>query len=121
MLARRRLHEIDLELDAQDPDSLGHETQRRVPTGAVRDSRHNSRMQEAMLLGEVAAKGPFDDNMTRLDRDEACPNGSHECLTIEARLNARSDFRVCSVVHRFPSAMVCPATTESSSGEAASA
>jgi hypothetical protein len=55
-----------------------------------------------MLLGEVAAEGPFDDDLPRPDRNEAGPHGSHECLSIEARLNARSDFRVCGVGHQRP-------------------
>jgi hypothetical protein len=57
-------------------------------------------MQEAMLLGEVGAEGPFDDNLPRLDRDEAGADGPHEGLPVEARPNPRGEFRVCAVARQ---------------------
>jgi len=54
-------------------------------------------VQEAMLLGEAAAEGPFDRDLPRLDRDQPGTDGAHEGLSGEARLDAGCDVGACCV------------------------
>jgi hypothetical protein len=74
-------------------------------------------VQETVLLCEVTPEGPFDDDLTGRDRDEAGADGPHERLPVEARPNACLDLGVGRLIRQAstpysaypPTSIVCSA------------
>ncbi len=88
MLADGGRHQIDFELDAQDPAVGRHKGEGGVSASRVNDGGHNPGVEEAVLLRDVVAVGQVDMYFAGADGAERRADGLHCALLHEALADA---------------------------------
>jgi hypothetical protein len=103
VIAYRRCKQIDLVLDGEDPCVLGEQREGGITTGGVGNGGGSSRVEVAILLGELRATWQHDVHAPRRDVHEASTEMAHQSLALETLGDSGLHLRECVIPFRLVS------------------